>query len=212
MGTSGEGLYDNDEALDVLADLLDGIPLEKDPAHLAAGVGLLLWFQGAAFATDPKKFRKLLARHGDWIAAFPSPVRSVLEAIAADPETAAAGARSRPAVLKEILGGYCDGPRRDELLTVAGGAEVIGELARRCRDHLSGALRRTLDLYELAGYLAPLGVLLELGTLAPPTEPDLIATWEAGFDRADAGTEDERDFWDEYAARVKKAFVLLRAG
>jgi hypothetical protein len=97
------------------------------------------------------------------------------------------------------------------LLTVAGSEVVIGELTQRCRAHLTSAFRLHRDLYELAGHLAALGPLLELGTLAPRIEPALLETWGAALDRADAGTEDERDFWDPYVARVKKAFALLRA-
>jgi hypothetical protein len=211
MGTWDEGLLDNDQALDVLADLIESIPLDKDPAHLAAGLGLALWFQAELFTTELERCRRLLARRADWVRSFPPEVRAVLDEIAGDPAAASEAPGGRPAALLEILGPYCNGPRRTELLTVAGAGAVIAELAQRCRDQLTSALGRADDLYELAGELAPLGVLLELGGLAPRTPSQQITAWEAAFAAIDGRTLDERDFWNGYGARVRKGLALLRA-
>jgi hypothetical protein len=43
MGTWGEGLYDNDGALDELGDLFDALPLHAGAVPMATTVGLATW-------------------------------------------------------------------------------------------------------------------------------------------------------------------------
>src|SRR5690606_26074648 len=75
---------------------------------------------------------------------------------------------------------------------------------------LDRALRADVDLYELAGDLAALGVLIELtqATLWTPA-PARVAGWRAGFDAIDRATKSERGFWWKYVRRVRRGFDLL---
>ena len=52
MGTWGEGLYDNDSALDSLWRLVRIDGEEPDAARLAARIGLLAWLSPVTVASD----------------------------------------------------------------------------------------------------------------------------------------------------------------
>lgn len=207
MGTWGDGLYDNDSALDQLGDLVrlpepwDALP------ELITGLALVAWLNPTTLAFHGKE---QLAAAVERAAGLPDEARAVLEAFARDPEEAIKG-RSRSAAVRAAIGGYCDGPRFDALLRLPGAQPTIDALGERAAGHLDElADRSSLDLYELAGELGALGVVLELAQagLWRPT-PARRESWSDAFERADAVTTFERGFWDDYAARARKAFALL---
>lgn len=87
---------------------------------------------------------------------------------------------------------------------------ALGELAERAALLLDRALHDTHDLYQLAGDLAALGMLIELqqtGLWTP--EPTRLAAWYVGFVAIDQATKSERGFWWKYSRRVRRGFELL---
>lgn len=209
MGTWGSGIYENDGALDGLASLVWIPDDEQDPARVVAGIGLVAWLQPVTLSVAPGELRTAVERVAPGISDLPESTRHALAAVLADPETAAKRSTRTPAARAAIGHASC-GPRIDALLDFPGAATVIAELAERAADRLDRALARPADLYEIAGDLGALGVLIELGEAGMwRAEPGRLADWRAGFDAADHRTTEERGFWDEYAARVRPGFALL---
>ncbi len=191
MGTWGSGIYDNDGALDGLASLVRIPEDEQDAARLVASIGLVAWLRPVALVADPGAVHAVLARVTPGLADLPQPTREALTTLLADPELAR-------------------GARIDPLLRFPGAAAVITELAQRAALRLDDALGGDEDLYEIAGDLGALGVLLELhdADLWHPG-PQRRALWQAGFDAADRVTDEERDFWDAYVAHVRAGLERL---
>jgi hypothetical protein len=208
MGTWGEGLFDNDTALDVLADFVERVSLNESPAHFAAGLGLRMWILPSSLQVDAEETRRIIDSHQYWIDAYPVPVRELLARVRADP-VAMTERRHRSDGLREIIGDYSDGPLEPALFSVEGTTGVLGELRDACVRHLDD-LTAQADLYELAGDLAPLGILLELSTIGLLPRVGQVARWKRTFDLVDAETRDDRDFWDGYARNVRAGFKLLR--
>jgi hypothetical protein len=68
------------------------------------------------------------------------------------------------------------------------------------------------DLYEASSAVGCLGVLLELagrGYWSPRRQA--LKEWLLNVDRLDEETRDEREFWDDYLARVRRGLRLLKA-
>jgi len=211
MGTWDDGLFDNDSALDTLADFVDSVSLDESPAHLAAGLGIQLWLSSAAVETYPDRYRAPIEKHADWIAGMSPEVRRSLEEFAADPQASARAKGSRDASIRAVVGGYCSGPMDLVLLRSEGADAVLEQLASRCREHLDElADSPGRDLYEMAGDLSALGLLVVLTQVGVQSAPDSVRKWEAAFDRADGNTKEERGFWDRYVTRAKAGFRMLR--
>jgi hypothetical protein len=191
MGTWHDALYDDDHALDLLPELTSDIDLDESPAHLAVGIGLRLWMAPESIELCADELRAALARHEGWVADLPERTRAALNEIAADPKSAA-------------------GKRVDALFRVPGATAVIQDVADKCIAHLDEATRNEdADLYEIAGDLAPLGVLLEMRAVGVRVPRPKVKAWAAAFKRMDAATDAERGFWDRYAERVKKDLARL---
>jgi hypothetical protein len=207
MGTWGDGLYDNDGVLDGLSALLGELDDHSSPAHFVAATALRLWMKPVALGLDPARTQAWLDARKDWIDALPAPARQVFAQLHEDPAGYANALGSRSADVEAVLGGYCDGRREDALIAVSGVRETLEELAERCRAALDELAEE--KMYELAGKLAPLGVLLELSEVGIVTSPDRVAVWKHTFEQSAAATEEEREFFDGYAARVRRGFDLL---
>jgi hypothetical protein len=209
MGSWGDGIYDNDSALDGLAALValrDG-PLEA--ARLVAHIGLLAWLDPAVVIYEPAALWARLDDHAAAIAQLPEDTRAALQALRDDPEGVTLHGSRTPAA-HAAIGGSCDGARIDALLRFPGARPVIDELAGRAVAQLDRVLGLKIDLYEVTGDLAALGVLVELaqaGLWAP--QPARVAAWRAGFAVIDKATRSERGFWWKYVRRVKAGFDLL---
>lgn len=209
MGTWGDGLYDNDSALDTLGDLVKLDCEEHDVARLVARIGLLVWMNPIISAHDEGELQGRIAGFAGDLERLPAETRSMLQTLLADPAAVTRNGSRSPAV-RAVLGGYCDGPRLDALLRFPGAEAALCEAAERAAQLLDRALRDTHDLYQLAGDLAALGVLIELqqaGLWTP--EPKRLAAWHAGFVAIDQATKSERGFWWKYTRRVHRGFELL---
>jgi hypothetical protein len=210
MGTWDDGLYDNDHALDVLPELTEGVDLDKSPAHLAVGIGLRIWMAPASLQLQGGEVRAALGRHEGWLAELPDEAREALLAIATDPKTACGRRASRTQEDRAVLGTYNEGPRIDALFRVPGADAVIREVADKCMAHLDELIvHEDADLYEGAGDLAPLGVLLEMRAVGVRVPRAKVKAWQAAFRRMDEATDAERIFWDKYVTRVKKGLTRL---
>jgi len=209
MGTWGSGIYDNDNALDRLAELVEPFCETAATSQLPVGLGLLAWLLpshlGTAIEHHRGQFKAVAADMAGWSDA----TLTAIEALLADPE-AATHERGREAAATEAIGGYSNGPRIEPLLRAPGGQAVLDALAARAAAHLDRCLGLKLGLYELAGELAALGVLIELATAGfHRPAPARVVAWRAGFDEAYQRTPQERQFWDRYVARVHRGFDLL---
>lgn len=205
MGTWGEGLYDNDGALDELGDLIHSLDMHASVTALATSIGLRAWLCWSL--TDA--IVEAIDAHRDGVDGLPPAARELLQLARTD-ERQFSSARSRSAELTEILGSYCDGPRHAALLTLPGSDEIIRALAESAAERLGDGLATAGDLYEAATPLAHLGVLLELhdaGCASPTLEQ--INAWRTSVQRLDAATEDERAFFDAYVARIEAGLARL---
>ncbi len=212
VGTWGDGIYDNDGALDRLTELVRVDAEQHDAAGLVAQIGLLAWLRPDALTHAAGDLQATLAALASSLAGLPEATRAALQSLLADPE-AATTTGSRGAEVEAVSGGYSDGPKIDALLRFPGAApaiEALGERAARCLDR---ALAGKGDLYELASDMAALPVIVELGQ-AGLWSPTLarVATWRAGFDASDRATKSERGFWRKYVRRVRRGFELLAPG
>lgn len=209
MGTWGSGIYDNDHALDCLAELVEPFCESAPSSQLPVALGLLAWLLpshlGTAIEHHRGRFRAVPADMAGW----PDDTLAAIEALLADPESATQE-RGREAAATEAIGGYSNGPRIEPLLRVPGGQAMLDALAERAAAHLDRSLGRASDLYQVSGDLAALGVLIELATAnLHRVAPARVAAWRAGFDACDRRTREERGFWDRYVARVRRGFDLL---
>jgi hypothetical protein len=209
MGTWGSGIYDNDNALDRLAELVEPFCETAATSQLPVGLGLLAWLLPSHLGTAIEHHRGQFQAVPSDMAEWSDDTLAAIEALLADPE-AATQERGREAAATEAIGGYSNGPRIEPLLRAPGGQAVLDALAGRAAAHLDRSLGRPSDLYELAGELAALGVLIELATAGfHRPAPARVAAWRAGFDEADRRTVEERGFWDRYGVRVRRGFDLL---
>lgn len=209
MGTWGDGLYDNDSALDLLADHVRIPDDETDPARLAAGIGLLAWLNPVSVTHRPEPLWARVEALGDALLQLPDDTRAALRRLRDDPEAATA-TRSRSPEAHAAIGGYCDGPRIDALLRFPGAQPPIDELAAATAKRLDQLLAADLDLHEIAGEMVALGILIEL-TQADLWRPDpaRVARWRDGFAAIDKSTKEGRGFWWRYVRRVHRGFDLL---
>ncbi len=202
MATRGDGLYDNDAALAMLADLVKFPPVSGDPAELAVGLGLVAWLcprKFAAYAED------LLVRAESRSAGLPPGARDALGALLRDPRSVTDGG-SRSAAARAVLGDASDGPRLDALVRLPAGRGQIDELARRAGrvlDRLRGPIG------EVAGDLAALGVIVELAQANLwLRDPPRVAAWRGRFDACEQASTGDPSTW-ETRARVRSGFDLL---
>jgi hypothetical protein len=141
---------------------------------------------------------------------MPEETRTALRKIAANPKAATERRGARTTEDRAVLGAYNDGPRFDVLFRVPGANAVLGDVAERCIAHLDEVMRNEdADLYEIAGDLAPLGVLLEMRAVGVRVPRAKVKAWEAAFRRMDESTDAERTFWDKYVNRVRKGLSRL---
>lgn len=207
MGTWGQGLYDNDGALDELGDLFDTLPLHAGAVPMATTVGLATWLN----APTSDRFVEAVREHQDWVQALPKAVQELLHRFVRERE-AFTEPRSRSTKLTEILGGHCDGPRYDALLTLPGSEKVIEELGNAAAERLEDGLRSASDLYDSSSAIGCLGVLLELAVRGHwSARREAVEEWRLSVARLDEETGDERDFWDDYLARVRRGLRLLQS-
>jgi len=207
MGTWGEGLYDNDGALDELGDLFDALPLHAGAVPMATSVGLAAWLH----APISERIVAAVREHADWVSTLPDPARQLLLRLSREPHSFTE-TRSRSAKLTEVLGRYCDGPRNDALLTLPGSRSVIDSLGSDAAERLEDGLQSSSDFYEASRVLGCLGVLLELTTAGYWSPgPKALKEWRRNVDRLDEDTRDEREVWDDYVARVRRGLRLLKA-
>jgi hypothetical protein len=89
---------------------------------------------------------------------------------------------------------------------------VLDGLGAAAAERLDDGLRSASDLYEASSAVGCLGVLLELaarGYWSP--HPKALEEWRLNLDRLDEETRDERGFWDDYIARIRRGLRLLNA-
>jgi hypothetical protein len=207
MGTWGEGLYDNDGALDELGDLFDALPLHAGAVPMATTVGLATWLR----APTPDRFVEAVREHQNWVSTLPKQAQELLHRLLREPEAFTEG-RSRSTELTEVLGSYCDGPHFEPLLALPGSEKVIEELGNAAAERLEDGLRSASDLHEAQSAIGNLGILLELaarGHWSPSRKA--LKEWRLNVDRLDEETGDQREFWDDYLARVRRGLRLLKA-
>lgn len=213
MGTWGDGIYDNDSALDDVSRIVALSPDERDPVRVVATIGLLAWLNPSTLITNIESLNtqiRGLDEHA--LAALPADTRRALESLLDDPEAGTQPSARTPEA-RAAIGGYCEGPRIDALLRFPGAAAVIDELAERVTADLDSALLNrpsSIDLYQIAGDLAALGVLIELTQGGfRTTAPARLERWRAGFAAIDKATKHERGFWWKYVRRVRGGLDLL---
>jgi hypothetical protein len=210
MGTWGDGIYDNDGSLDLLGNLIAIEGEEREAARLVARIGLLAWLHPVSVTHGHNQLLGRLKALRRGLAGLPAETCAALEALLDDPKTVTEKG-SRTLAVREAIGGYSNGPRLDALLRFPGAQGPIDELGERAAVRLDKALEaRGPDLYEIAGEMGALGVVVELsqaGFWRPASTR--VAVWRAGFDAIDQATKSERSFWWKYARRVRHGFDLI---
>lgn len=213
MGTWGEGLYDNDSALDCLGDLLQIDDDVKDIVALATRIGLAAWLNPVAVGYTNEDLNERFEALSKDFDRLPQETVDALEDLLEDPDSATKQG-SRKAEAAYVIGGYSDGPLIDALLRFPGAKPVIEAFGEQMAKDLDDTLKpigRT-GLYEIAGALATLGVLVELavaGFYQPA--PARVEQWREHFAIIDKATKSERGFWWKYVRRVHAAFDLLES-
>jgi hypothetical protein len=214
MGTWGDGIYDNDSALDRLGDLVEFAAEDvRGAAELAARIGVLAWLNPVAVGSREEALRAAVAAAD--VGALPAETRDALARLLADPDVETRG-RSRTEAARAAIGGYCDGPRIDALLRVPGAEATLAALGERAAASVDRALKGAdrpgdrRDLYEITGELAGLGVLIDLAEagFGRPAAARVEA-WTRGLAAIDRRTRDERGFWAKYIGRVRRGLELL---
>jgi len=204
MGAWDEGLYDNDEALDELGDLLAELDLDDGPVALATVVGLRAWLDGPS-----ESLERAVRKHTALLPRLPKPARELLELLLRDGE-AFARPKARSDRLKEVLGEYCDGPKYDALLSLPGAEVIIADLVKRAAEGLDDRLDSARDGYDVSAAGAHLGVLLELATAGLARPPAArVKHWRRAVERIDEATAEEREHFDAYFARFRRGLSLL---
>lgn len=211
MGTWGEGLYDNDSALDYLGDLLQIDGEIKDIVELTTRIGLAAWLNPTIVSCDDGALEKHVESLADQMDRLPEDTRKALETLIEDPEPALEGSSRKPEA-KDVIGGYCDGPQIDALLRFPGAKPIIEAFGEQMAKELDDALtpKKGDDLYQASGSLAPLGLLIDMalaGFFQPA--PARVDQWRNGFTVIDKATRSERGFWWKYVRRVQAGFDLL---
>jgi hypothetical protein len=100
----------------------------------------------------------------------------------------------------------------DALLRFPGAQPIIDSFAKDLAEELDAILAPNdkMDLYQIAGSMAVLGLLIELalaGFFQPA--PGRVDQWRQGFGVIDKATKSERGFWWKYVRRVQAGFDLL---
>jgi hypothetical protein len=161
-------------------------------------------------APTSDRFVEAVLEHQDWVSMLPRHAQELLHRVVQEAD-AFTEARFRSTELTEILGGHCDGPRYEALLTLPGSEKVIEDLGNAAAERLEDGLRTASDLYEASSAIGNLGVLLELavrGYWSPSRKA--LKEWRLNVDRLDEETREERGFWDDYLARVRRGLRLLK--
>lgn len=211
MGTWGEGLYDNDSALDSLGDLLAIGDDIQDIVELTTRIGLAAWLNPVTVECDDGPLEEHVKKLSGDLEKLPEDTRKALEALMEDPETALKEGSRKPEIYA-VIGGYSNGPRIDALLRFPGAIPIVAAFGEEMAKQLDDALtpKKGNDLYQVAGSLAVLGILIELalaGMFQPA--PARVETWRAEFTAIDKNTKSERGFWWKYVRRVQTGFDLL---
>mgnify|MGYP000423280996 CR=1 FL=1 len=211
MGTWGEGLYDNDSALDNLGDIVSIGPEVQDIVELVARIGLAAWLNPTNIICDDGRLKKSFEALAGEHERLPLETRQALTTLFADPEAALKGGARKPEA-REVIGGYSNGPQIEALLKFPGAKPIIEAFGEAMAQELDAALGpiKGNDLYQAAGSLVPLGILIELalGGFFQPA-PQRVDTWRNGFTVLDKATKSERGFWWRYVRKVQAGFDLL---
>lgn len=200
MGAWGPGLWENDGALDRVADLVPSVQTAKTAEDLAARVGLALWLTPAAVGPliEDGELSDLLQRFD--LATLPAPVRARLRTLAKG-SAMDVPYEPRDPELATALGEERGGAREPLLLETPH--------ARRLRHELGENAAAALDAVETASLkqafeeFAPLGLLV---LLERRVDHKRAVGWRIAFDRCDGLTAEERPFWDDAVARVRPLF------
>jgi hypothetical protein len=205
MATSGSALWDK-ASVEVVGGLIRVTP-SKDLWHLLTSWGLRLWFGQC----DPKEFARGIERKAKDVVKLPKPVFEVLSNIAQRPDSFKVH-RMRKPEHAAVMGNSCAGYRMEPLFTLPETRAILDTVAERCASRLDSALtskKKKVGFTE--DPLPELGVLLEFTNLGVFQEAARVEKWKKGFDELNALTTDERELWDQYAARVAPSFAMLVA-
>lgn len=203
MGTWGSGLWDNDSSLDRVGDLI-AVKAGKELHGILASWGLKLWFGRC----EPKEFARAVERKASEVTRLPKPLFNQLAEIAQRPESFNRKSSRKPEH-GALIGGYCDGFRIDPLFALPEVKTIVTTVGERCATRLDHVLTgpKRVSLYEDS--LTELGVLLELTNIGLFQDAARVERWKKGFAEMNALTDEERNFWDEFAPKVEKVLSLL---
>lgn len=201
MGTSSNGLWDNDAALNAVGTLVKISPAQETMPLLASW-GVRLWFGQC----EANAFGRGVERKSAELIRLPRPVFQQLAGIAQRPAEYARG--SRPAEHKAILGAGCDGYFIAPLFDLPEVKAVVQLRAAALADVLDKTFAsKPRDWAVFERKLFPLGVLLTFTRIGLYVEAARVDTWLAGFERVAAAEEGST----EAAARLRPVFGLIKA-
>lgn len=203
MGSWGTGLWENDGAVDRVADLIPRVEKAKTAEDLVARVGLTLWLAPAALGqlVDEGELVDHVKRFD--LASLPAPVRARLRTLAKGSADDLPRADASPEIAA-ALGLSTTGEREGLFLDLPHARRLAHELSDRCAAALDTLEGATLD--EAFEELAPIGLIALIGERI---DRGRVARWRLGFDHADKATTDQRAHWDEAVERVRPLFNLV---
>ena len=200
MSTRGTGLWDNEKSVDQLGRFTK---IEAKPTLIDYLVShaVKLWFA----EIDGTTFARAVDRKTREAIRLPKPLFNGLVEMARNPKLSARGSR-KPEHIK-ILGSNRDGYRLDPLFAMDEVPAMLAPMSELLAERLDRAFKTKKTFAEEP--LTELGMLLELTNARVYQSAERVAAWEAGFNKMNERTTEDRPLWDEFVTRVRPLFSML---
>ncbi len=200
MGTRGTGLWDDEKSVNQLGRFTK---IEAKPTliHYLVSHAVKLWFT----EIDGTTFARAVDRKSREAIRLPKPLYNGLVDLARNPKLSMRGSR-KPQHTK-VLGANRDGYRLEALFAMEEVPAMLAPMSEALAERLDRAFKTKKTFADEP--FAELGMLVELTNANVYQTAERVAAWEAGFDKMNERTTEDRPQWDEFVTRVRPAFAML---
>ena len=200
MGTRGTALWDNEKSVNQLGRFTK---IEAKPTliNYLVSHAVKLWFT----EIDGVTFARAVDRKSREAIRLPKPLYNGLVDLARNPKLSMRGSR-KPEHTK-VLGSNRDGYRLEALFAMEEVPAMLAPMSEALAERLDRAFKTKKTFADEP--FAELGMLVELTNARVYQSPERVAAWEAGFDKMNERTTEDRPQWDEFVTRVRPAFAML---